>query len=84
MSRAIISGPSRGFTLIEMLVVLMIMGLFIGLVSTITRPDDRGVLKLEAPAPGRDRQRGGSVRGSGRRSAVPSRRHRPPMFPALV
>ncbi len=30
-----------GFTLIEMLVVLMIMGLFLGLVSTITRPDER-------------------------------------------
>ncbi len=46
-------GPSaarsdRGFTLIEMLVVLMIMGLFLGLVSTITRPDDRAVLRLEA------------------------------------
>jgi general secretion pathway protein H len=39
---------SRGFTLIEMLVVLMIMGLFLGLVSTITRPDDRAVLRLEA------------------------------------
>ncbi len=38
----------RGFTLVEMLVVLMIMGLFLGLVSTITRPDDRAVLRLEA------------------------------------
>lgn len=46
--RASISGRNRGFTLIEMLVVLMIMGLFIGLVSTITRPDDRAVLQLEA------------------------------------
>jgi general secretion pathway protein H len=43
-----ISGLSRGFTLIEMLVVLMIMGLFVGLVSTITQPDDRAVLQLEA------------------------------------
>jgi len=47
------SGPpaariGRGFTLIEMLVVLMIMGLFLGLVATITRPDDRAVLRLEA------------------------------------
>ncbi|MEK7437137.1 MAG: GspH/FimT family pseudopilin [Pseudomonadota bacterium] len=42
------SGAKRGFTLIEMLVVLMIMGLFVGLVSTITRPDDRAVLRLEA------------------------------------
>jgi general secretion pathway protein H len=48
MKSVIISGPSRGFTLIEMLVVLMIMGLFVGLVSTITRPDDRAVLRLEA------------------------------------
>lgn len=37
-----------GFTLVEMLVVLMIMGLFLGLVSTITRPDERAVLRLEA------------------------------------
>jgi len=43
------AGPARrGFTLIEMLVVLMIMGLFVGLVSAITRPDDRAVLRLEA------------------------------------
>ena len=48
MNRVIISGPSRGFTLVEMLVVLMIMGLFLGLVSTITQPDDRALLKLEA------------------------------------
>jgi general secretion pathway protein H len=38
----------RGFTLIEMLMVLMIMGLFVGLVSAITRPDDRAVVRLEA------------------------------------
>jgi general secretion pathway protein H len=37
-----------GFTLIEMLMVLMIMGLFVGLVSAITRPDDRTMLRLEA------------------------------------
>ena len=43
-----ISERSRGFTLIEMLVVMIIIGLFVGLVSTITRPDDREVLKLEA------------------------------------
>ncbi len=48
MDSGILSGPSRGFTLIEMLVVLMIMGLFVGLVTTITRPDDRAVLQLEA------------------------------------
>lgn len=48
MKHVILSGAGRGFTLIEMLVVLMIMGLFVGLVSTITRPDDRAVLRLEA------------------------------------
>jgi len=48
MKSVVIPGPSRGFTLIEMLVVLMIMGLFLGMVSTITRPDDRAVLQLEA------------------------------------
>jgi general secretion pathway protein H len=37
-----------GFTLIEMLVVLLIMGIFVGLVSTITQPDDRAMLELEA------------------------------------
>ncbi len=41
-------GRNRGFTLIEMLVVLMIIGLFFGLVSAITRPDERAVLRLEA------------------------------------
>ncbi len=39
---------SRGFTLIEVLVVMMIMGLFVGLVSAIVRPDDRGLLRVEA------------------------------------
>ena len=41
-------GRRLGFTLIEMLVVLMIIGLFIGLVSTLARPDERAVLRLEA------------------------------------
>lgn len=36
-----------GFTLIEVMVVLVIMGLFVGLVSTIIRPDDRALLRLE-------------------------------------
>ena len=48
MNRVIQAEWHRGFTLIEMLVVLMIMGLFVGLVSTITRPDDRALLRLEA------------------------------------
>jgi len=50
-----ISGPgtssrqaSQGFTLVEMLVVLLIMGLLAGLVGTLARPDDRAVLRLEA------------------------------------
>lgn len=38
----------RGFTLIEVLVVLLIMGLLAGLVSAIVRPDDRGLVRLEA------------------------------------
>ena len=42
------AAAGRGFTLIEMLVVLMIMGLFVGLVSTITRPDERAILRVEA------------------------------------
>jgi len=42
-----ISSP-RGFTLIELLVVLLIMGLLVGLVSVIVRPDDRGLVRLEA------------------------------------
>ena len=42
-----ISSP-RGFTLIELLVVLLIMGVLVGLVSVIVRPDDRGLVRLEA------------------------------------
>lgn len=38
---------NRGSTLIELLVVLMIMGLLLGLVSTIARPDDRAQLRVE-------------------------------------
>ena len=48
MNSAVLRESGRGFTLVEMLVVLMIMGLFVGLVSTITLPDDRAVLRLEA------------------------------------
>ncbi len=39
---------SRGFTLIEMLVVLLIMGLLLGLVSANMHPDERGQLRIEA------------------------------------
>jgi general secretion pathway protein H len=42
------SARIHGFTLIEMLVVLLIMGLFVGLVSTIVQPDDRALLRVEA------------------------------------
>ena len=39
---------TRGFTLVEMLVVLLIMGLFVGLVGAIVRPDGRGLVRVEA------------------------------------
>ena len=38
----------RGFTLVEMLVVLLIAGLLAGLVSVIARPDERTLLRVEA------------------------------------
>jgi general secretion pathway protein H len=37
-----------GFTLVEMLVVMLIMGLLVALVSVTTRPDARGLLRIEA------------------------------------
>jgi len=48
INRNAAAGRVHGFTLIEVLVVLMIMGLFVGLVSAIVRPDDRGLLRVEA------------------------------------
>ena len=39
---------TRGFTLIEMLVVLLVMGLLAGLVSVIAQPDARSRLRVEA------------------------------------
>ena len=42
------AGKIRGFTLIEVLVVLLIMGLFVGMVSAIVRPDDSALLRVEA------------------------------------
>ena len=42
------AGAIRGFTLIELLVVLLIMGMIVGLASAIVRPDDRGLLRVEA------------------------------------
>jgi general secretion pathway protein H len=38
----------NGFTLIEILVVLLIMGLFIGLTSAIVQPNDNKRLRIEA------------------------------------
>jgi len=38
----------RGFTLLELLVVLLIMGLFAGLVAAISHPDERALLRVEA------------------------------------
>lgn len=38
----------RAFTLIEMLVVVLIIGLSIGLVGAVARPDDRALLRVEA------------------------------------
>ena len=42
------SSAQYGFTLIEMMVVLLIMGIFVGLVSSVAQPDDRTKLRLEA------------------------------------
>jgi len=48
-TRQICCGRSgAGFTLIEMLVVVLIMGLLVALVSVVARPDERGQLKVEA------------------------------------
>jgi general secretion pathway protein H len=38
----------RGFTLLELLVVLLIMGLFAGLVAAVSHPDERTQLRVEA------------------------------------
>lgn len=39
---------SRGFTLIEMLAVLLVMGLLAGLASAIVRPDEHAQLRIES------------------------------------
>src|SRR5687767_11696413 len=41
-------GKASGFTLVEMLVVILIMGMLLGLVSAIARPSEREPLRLEA------------------------------------
>lgn len=38
----------RGFTLLEVLVVILVMGLSVGLVSVIVQPDERALLDVEA------------------------------------
>ena len=52
LNHPITQSPNRphhaGFTLIEMMVVLLIMGIFVGLVSGITQPDDRAMVRVEA------------------------------------
>lgn len=48
MSRQKNPSPDRGFTLLEVLVVLMIMGLLVGLVSAVALPDERARLGLES------------------------------------
>ncbi|MDP2285193.1 MAG: GspH/FimT family pseudopilin [Pseudohongiella sp.] len=40
--------PQAGFTLLEIMVVVLIMGLIAGLVSVIVQPDDRGLLDVES------------------------------------
>lgn len=39
---------THGFTLLEVLVVLLIMGMLVGMVSVIARPDEQALLRLEA------------------------------------
>lgn len=41
------AAAARGFTLLEVLVVLLIMGLMLGLVSALVLPDDRARLDVE-------------------------------------
>ncbi len=48
MRRARARDASKGFTLVEMLVVLAMMGIFLGLVSTAVRPGAQDQLRLEA------------------------------------
>jgi general secretion pathway protein H len=40
--------PARGFTLIELMVVLLVMGLAAGLIGVLAQPDERTRLRVEA------------------------------------
>lgn len=42
------TSSNRGFTLLELLVVLLIMGVTAGLITALVRPDDRALLGAEA------------------------------------
>jgi general secretion pathway protein H len=46
--RGVIPPRSCGFTLLELLVVLLVMGLCAGLVGALARPDERTLLRFEA------------------------------------
>ena len=48
--RTSVPGPSRrrGFTLLELLVVMLVMGLLAGLVGVLAQPDERARLQVEA------------------------------------
>ena len=48
MNGAIIPRRVWGFTLVEILVVLMIMGIFLGLIGANLRPSERDLLRVEA------------------------------------
>ncbi|HEY8585159.1 MAG TPA: GspH/FimT family pseudopilin [Rhodanobacter sp.] len=47
MNAAIIDRPARGFTLLEMLVVIVIMGIAAGMISARLHPGEREQLQLE-------------------------------------
>lgn len=48
MHEVIAGHETRGFTLLEMLVVVLIMGILVGVVSTKLQPSHRDVLRVEA------------------------------------